>query len=114
MLYVHFSIYSSTPYIGTKIDTKGEVILLIIYYLFAFCNFKKSIKEALDNGDYNVEADLKHLLRMWNKFMAQAILLRDKAQVYGESNKAMFDGFADQFYILQNEYKELTGEDYKD
>ena len=46
--------------------------------------------------------------------MAQAILLRDKAQVYGESNKAMFDGFADQFYILQNEYKELTGEDYKD
>lgn len=75
---------------------------------------KKSIKEALDNGDYNVEADLKHLLRMWNRFMAQAILLRDKAQVYGEENKAMFDGFANQFYILQNEYKDLTGEEYKE
>lgn len=75
---------------------------------------KKSIKDALDNGDYNVEADLKHLLRMWDKFMAQAILLRDKAQIYGEENKAMFDGFANQFYILQDEYKDLTGEEYKE
>ena len=41
--------------------------------------------------------------------MSQAILLRDKAQVYGEDNKAMFDGFCEQFYILKEEYDLLNG-----
>ena len=40
--------------------------------------------------------------------MSQAILLRDKAEVYGD-NKAMFDGFCEQFYILQDEYNLLNG-----
>ena len=113
--------YNIAPkYYETKSDTRTYNTMLDFFqtnleeHEATYELIKKSIKEALDNGDYNVEADLKHLLRMWNKFMAQAILLRDKAQVYGENNKAMFDGFADQFYILQNEYKELTGEDYKD
>ena len=113
--------YNIAPkYYETKSDTRTYTTMLDFFqtnleeHEATYELIKKSIKEALDNGDYNVEADLKHLLRMWNKFMAQAILLRDKAQVYGENNKAMFDGFADQFYILQNEYKELTGEDYND
>ena len=113
--------YNIAPkYYETKSDTRTYTTMLDFFqtnleeHEATYELIKKSIEEALDNGDYNVEADLKHLLRMWNKFMAQAILLRDKAQVYGENNKAMFDGFADQFYILQNEYKELTGEDYKD
>ena len=32
-------------------------------------------------------------------------------EVYGENNKAMFDGFADQFYILKEENEELNGND---
>lgn len=76
------------------------------------------IKSAIDiatvNGDLNVEADLKHFLRIWNRFMNQAILLKDKAQLYGENNKAMFDGFADQFYSLQTEYDMLTDDDEED
>lgn len=70
---------------------------------------KSAIDTATINGDLNVEADLKSFLRLFNRFMEQAILLRDKAQVYGENNKAMFDGFADQFYILKEENEELNG-----
>lgn len=71
---------------------------------------KSAIDTATVNGDLNVEADLKHLLRIFNRFMEQSILLRDKAQVYGENNKAMFDGFAEQFYVLEAERKILNGE----
>lgn len=70
---------------------------------------KDAIRVSQINEDINVEADLKQLLRMWNKFMSQTIILRDKAQIYGENNKAMFDGFADQFYVLRDVYDELIG-----
>ena len=46
--------------------------------------------------------------------MEQAITLRDKAQIYGEDHKALFDGFADQFYVLQQEYDDLTDDDKED
>ena len=69
---------------------------------------KSAIDTAKINGDLNVESDLKRLLRIWNKFMSQAILLRDKAEIY-KDNLAMFDGFAEQFYILQDEYNLLNG-----
>lgn len=72
---------------------------------------KSAIDTATVNGDLNVEADLKALLRLFNRFMQQAITLRDKAQIYGENNKAMFDGFADQFYVLEKEYEQLTDDD---
>ena len=71
---------------------------------------KSAIDTATINGDLNVESDLKRLLRIWNKFMSQAILLRDKAEIY-KDNLAMFDGFADQFYILKEESEELNGND---
>lgn len=69
---------------------------------------KSAIDTATINGDLNVESGLKRLLRIWNKFMSQAILLRDKAEIY-KDNLAMFDGFAEQFYILQDEYNLLNG-----
>ena len=69
---------------------------------------KSAIDTATINGDLNVESDLKRLLRIWNKFMSQAILLRDKAEIY-KDNLAIFDGFAEQFYILQDEYNLLNG-----
>lgn len=62
---------------------------------------KDAINTAVVNGDLNVEADLKQILRIWNKFMEQAILLRDKAKIY-KDNIALFDGFAEQFYILKD------------
>ena len=71
---------------------------------------KSAIDTATINGDSNVESDLKRLLRIWNKFMSQAILLRDKAEIY-KDNLAMFDGFAEQFYVLKEEYDLLTGND---
>ena len=69
---------------------------------------KDAINSATINGDLNAESDLKHFMRIWNKFMSQAILLRDKAEIY-KDNLAMFDGFAEQFYILQDEYNLLNG-----
>lgn len=64
---------------------------LLIYELL-----KEAIKVAIDNNDYNVEADLKHLLRRWNVFVGQAYLLRDKA-LSVKDNWALFDGFAEQY-----------------
>ena len=67
---------------------------LLIYQLI-----RDSIKVALENNDYNVEADLKHLLRRWNKFIGQSYLLRDKAASVN-NNWALFDGFAEQYVNL--------------
>lgn len=67
---------------------------LLIYELI-----RDAIKVALENEDYNVEADLKHLLRQWNRFVAQSYLLRDKAASVN-GNWAMFDGFAEQYVTL--------------
>lgn len=69
---------------------------------------KSAIKVAQLNDDINVEADLKKLMRIWNEFMNQAIVLRDKAEIY-KDNKAMFDGFCEQFYTLSGMAEELEG-----
>lgn len=71
---------------------------------------KETINVASINGDLNVETDLKHLLRIFNHFMEQALLLEDKAKIYGVGQEAMFDAFANQFYILQNENDYLVGD----
>ena len=71
------------------------------------------LKEAIDiadaNGDKNAAKELDALLRIFNRFMETAILLRDKAQVYGEANRWAFDAFSDQFYVITDVYDELTG-----
>ena len=69
----------------------------------------KAIKEATEEGDYNVVKELDRLLRMFNKFIAQALLLKDKASVY-ENNLWAFDADAEQFYILGEEKEELTND----
>ena len=61
------------------------------------------------NGDLNVAKEIDNLLRMFNKFIAQAILLKDKAEVYGDSLWA-FDADAGQFYILEEVKEELTSD----
>lgn len=110
--------YNISPkYYETKRDERTYATMLDFFntnlneHIETYELIKSAINVATVNGDINVEADLKELLRIWNKFMSQAILLRDKAQVYGENNKAMFDGFCEQFYILQDEYELLNGKD---
>ena len=107
--------YNISPkYYETKRDERTYSTMLDFFntnlneHIETYELIKSAINVATVNGDINVEADLKSLLRIWNKFMSQAILLRDKAQVYGENNKAMFDGFCEQFYILQDEYELLN------
>lgn len=108
--------YNVAPkYYETKKDIRTYTTMMDFFntnlneHIETYELIKSTINVATLNGDLNVESDLKRILRIWNKFMSQAILLRDKAQVYGEDNKAMFDGFCEQFYILQNEYNLLNG-----
>lgn len=110
--------YNVVPkYYTTEKDTRTYETMLDFFnvnvneHTEAYELIKSAIDTATINGDLNVEADLKSFLRLFNRFMEQAILLRDKAQIYGENNKAMFDGFADQFYILKEENEELNGND---
>lgn len=70
---------------------------------------KRGISVATIHGDLNVETDLKELLRLWNDMMEQAILLRDKAKLYGEENKFLFDSFSEQFYVIGSVVEELGG-----
>lgn len=107
--------YNISPkYYETKRDERTYSTMLDFFntnlneHIETYELIKSAINVATVNGDINVEADLKNLLRIWNKFMSQAILLRDKAKAYGENNKAMFDGFCEQFYILQDEYELLN------
>lgn len=100
--------YNIAPkYYETKRDTRDYVSILEFFEINlkeheeTYNLIKEAINTAVVNGDLNVETDLKQLLRIWNKFMEQAILLRDKAEVY-KDNVALFDGFAEQFYILKD------------
>ena len=67
----------------------------------------KTKEDAQINGDINIVEEINKLIRMFNKFISQAILLLDKAEVYGD-NLWAFDADADKFYILDNEKEELT------
>ena len=69
----------------------------------------KTINDANTNGDLNVAKEIDNLLRMFNKFIAQAILLKDKAEVY-DDNLWAFDADAGQFYILEEVKEELTSD----
>lgn len=69
----------------------------------------KTRKDAIENGDINIAMEIDRLLRMFNKFIAQAILLKDKAEVYGD-NLWAFDAYAQQFYILDDVKEELNND----
>lgn len=102
-------------YYETHSDTREYIGMLDFFetalqeHIKTYNLITDAITTATINGDYNVEADLKQLMRIWNRFMDQIILLRDKAKLYGENNKAMFDGFSDQFYVLQDIADQLNG-----
>lgn len=67
----------------------------------------KTRKEALDSGDVNIAEEINKLIRMFNKFIEQALLLKDKAEVYGD-NLWAFDADAEKFYILGEVKEELA------
>lgn len=60
-----------------------------------------AIKIANVNGDFNVEAELKNFMIIFNQYMNQAILLKDKSQSF-KDDYAMFDSMADKFYLFGN------------
>ena len=109
--------YNIAPkYYETKKDVRTYTTMLDFFntnlneHIETYELIKDAINTATVNGDLNVEADLKSLLRQFNHFMEQAILLRDKAEIY-KDNLAMFDGFAEQFYVLEEEKEKLNGND---
>lgn len=112
--------YNIAPkYYETRKDVREYSSLLDFFntnlneHIEAYEMIKDAINSATINGDLNAESDLKHFMRIWNKFMSQAILLRDKAEIY-KDNVALFDGFCDQFYILEEEKELLTGSSNND
>lgn len=110
--------YNVVPkYYETERDTRTYSTMLDFFntnineHIETYELIKDAINVATINGDLNVECELKHLLKIFNSFMEQAILLRDKAQIYGEDNKYIFDSFADQFYILDLQCNMLNNKD---
>ena len=60
-----------------------------------------AIKIAGETNDLNVQAELIEFMKIFNKFMNQAILLVDKSKSF-KDDYAMFDSMADKFYIIGN------------
>lgn len=105
--------YNIVPkYYETKKDVREYESMIDFFninineHMEAYELIKSSIDTATVNGDLNVETDLKTFLRTFNHFMEQAILLKDKAEVFGEDNKALFDSYAEQFYVLEEDILE--------
>lgn len=104
--------YNISPkYYETPSDTREYESMLEFFntnineHIKTYDLIKEAINTATLNGDINVEADLKEIVRIWNRFIEQSIVLRDKAQMF-DKDLAMFDGFADQFYVL-SEVKDM-------
>lgn len=64
--------------------------------------FMGAIKIAQDNNDYLIVVELNELLRKVNTIVEQIILLKDKAEQYGEDYKG-FDKDIDVFFFLGKE-----------
>lgn len=75
---------------------------------------KSAIDTATVNSDLNVETDLKNLLKIFNRFMEQALLLKDKAQIYGDNKIPEFDYACEQFYVLSKQRDMLTNKNIDD
>lgn len=63
--------------------------------------FNQTIKVTTENGEMQVVADLNSILVKFNIFVSQAILLRDKSNIYGD-NLYAFDHDSSDFYIVGN------------
>ena len=67
---------------------------------FGFQNvFMGALKVAIENNDYLVVVELNELLREVNKIVEQIILIRDKAELYGD-NYTAFDHDIPSFFYL--------------
>lgn len=60
---------------------------------------KKAMNVAVLNGDVNVEKALNHFILTFNRYMEQALLLKDKA-VAVNGNWFLFDSMCDDFYLF--------------
>lgn len=95
----------TTKYYDTPSDESGYTTPLDFFdknlelHSSTYSLIKEAIDTSVENGDINVESELKNFMRTFNKYIAQSILLKDKAKSFG-NNYALFDAFAEQFYIL--------------
>jgi hypothetical protein len=58
-----------------------------------------ALKVAVENNDYLVVVELNEMLRKVNKIVEQIILIRDKAELYGD-NYTAFDQDIPSFFYL--------------
>lgn len=61
--------------------------------------FMGAIKVATENGDYHIVAELYDLLEDINEIVEQIILIRDKAELYGDDYTS-FDHHIPSFFFL--------------
>lgn len=69
------------------------------YHTKTYELLKKSINVAVLNGDINVEKALNHFVLVFNHYMEQALLLKDKAVACG-GNWFFFDDMCDDFFLF--------------
>lgn len=60
---------------------------------------KRAIDIAVDNGDYNAKTELEKFMIVFNKYINQAILLKDKSIQYG-NEYAKFDHDCGDFFLF--------------
>ena len=72
------------------------------YHIETYEMIKTAINTATANGDINVAKELDSFVRVFNKFMHQAILLVDKTKLFN-GNWANFDYMSDTFFLFKEE-----------
>lgn len=92
--------YGATPAGDWQWDNLVEMMDGIVAESLEVQNmFMGAIKIAQENGDYLVAVELYDLLKEVNEQVAQAILIRDKAQLY-QNDYASFDHDFPTFFTL--------------
>lgn len=72
----------------------------LIYHQNMYQVLKSAIDTAILKGDVNVEKYLNQFVPVFNKYMEQAILLRDKAYCVKDEDWFMFDYMCGSFFLF--------------
>lgn len=97
-------IYGATPSGAEDYDRASDIIAEVERRVIDFQTmFMGVCKIALDNNDIHVYADLLDMLEDVNEITEQAILLRDKMEVYGEERIGAYDHDVPDFWILKED-----------
>ena len=92
--------YGATPAGDWTWNNLLEMMEELMNETFGFQNvFMGALKVAIENNDYLVVVELNELLREVNKIVEQIILIRDKAELYGD-NYTAFDKDIPSFFYL--------------